>query len=136
MFLLANVPLAPKFEFGQVLLPALLLVGGILLAALVLILVKKWNQQTIGGDSPHDQLALFRDVYQHGEMSPEEYKRVHNLLAGKIRQESDVPAPPPPPVGRIADPSQSEGPAGRIGDPSHSDAASPNGQPPKAEPQA
>jgi hypothetical protein len=101
---LASLAAAPKFDFGGILMPALLLVGGILLAALVLLFIKKWNQQAPGDDTAHDQLARFRDLYQHGEMSPEEYKRVHALLAGKIREESNVPQPQPLPKAPAAEP--------------------------------
>jgi len=92
---LANVPVNPRIEFGEILLPALLLVGAILLAALILVLIKRWNTESTPRDTAHDQLALFRDMFQHGEMSKEEYQRVHSLLATKIRAEEAAAAPPP-----------------------------------------
>jgi hypothetical protein len=43
-------------------------------------------------DSPHDQLAHCRALYERGEMSMEEYQRIHARLAERIRAQQSPPA--------------------------------------------
>jgi hypothetical protein len=93
----------------------LLLVGAVLLAALILVLIKRWNNESAPRDTAHDQLAHFRDMFQHGEISKEEYQRVHSLLATKIRAE-EAAAAPPPAAPDATKPASSEPPATSPGD--------------------
>jgi hypothetical protein len=80
------------FVTASIPLIALLLVG-----ALVIYFVDRWRKRTRAVSPPtNDQLAHFRSLYERGEMSAEEFDRVKALLAGQLRKEMNVPAPPVP----------------------------------------
>lgn len=104
-----QVPAPKVSKTGDLLLPWLLLVGVILIGALILYLVKSWQtkQNEPLSIDPNDQLAKFRESYESGEMSEEEFKRVKAILTGKIRnklntgsaEETPRPASPKSPKG-------------------------------------
>lgn len=90
---------APKTQMGDFLIPALWLVGGLIVAAGILVAVRKWGRQAATPDEDvHQQLAQFRQAYQQGQMNRGEYERVHALLAEKIRQQTGVAPPPADPL--------------------------------------
>jgi hypothetical protein len=77
----------PGHRIGQILEPALWMVGALLFSATVLMLVQAWKKRSLAArDNLHEQLAQFRDAYQKGEMSKDEYHRVHALLTGRLRE--------------------------------------------------
>jgi hypothetical protein len=87
----------PKVSPGELLWAALPLIGVLLLAALVIYFVDRWRKRATAAEddaSSNDQLSQFRSLYERGEMSQEEYDRVRALLAGQLRKEMNVPAPP------------------------------------------
>jgi hypothetical protein len=117
-FLTASIPLI-----------ALLLVG-----ALVIYFVDRWRKRTRAVSPPtNDQLAHFRSLYERGEMSAEEFDRVKALLAGQLRKEMNVPAPPVPFADLDPDvPDEPTSPQTDI----QSNPPPPQGYPPKEEPRA
>jgi hypothetical protein len=57
--------------------------------------VDRWRKRNARlSPAPADQLSQFRSLYERGEMSREEFERVKALLAGQLRQDLNVPAPP------------------------------------------
>ncbi len=86
---------APPLDITEFLVPALWLVGALLLGALVFWFFARWRRRTERRDTVSEQLTRFRASYEQGEMTEEEYKRVHTLLAGKM-QDQITPAAPPP----------------------------------------
>jgi hypothetical protein len=82
----------------QLLWPSLAFIGALLVLALVVAWMDRWRkrQPQQGRLSTSDQLAHFRTLYERGEMSPEEYARVHALLAERLKKEMDALTPPPP----------------------------------------
>jgi hypothetical protein len=94
---LADFVVGQGQRVGQILEPALWLVGALLLAALVLKLLQRARRQQAAktGDATHDQLAHFRTLYENGQMSPEEYGRVYALLSGQIQEKAKPPSPGP-----------------------------------------
>lgn len=84
---LAIEPVKPQVEFGDILMPGVMLAGAILLAAIVLMLLKRWRSTAETFDSPHDQLAEYRRMYEQGELSREEFDRIHALLTQRIRSQ-------------------------------------------------
>jgi hypothetical protein len=87
----------PKVAAGELLWAALPLIGILLLAALVIYFVDRWRKRVAAAQddaSCNDQLSQFRSLYERGEMSREEYDSVKALLAGQLRKELNVPAPP------------------------------------------
>jgi hypothetical protein len=95
--LLADLLLGQGHRIGDILEPGLWLAGSLLLAALCLLLIQRsWRQRVAKTeDSAHDQLARFRSLFEHGQMSREEYDRVHALLSSRI-QDKVNPADPAP----------------------------------------
>jgi outer membrane biosynthesis protein TonB len=72
-------------------------VGAILVGALVIAWLNRWRKrQRDAGLSAGDQLAHFRQLYEQGELSPEEFGRIRGLLGERLRQEMQVPVPPAP----------------------------------------
>jgi hypothetical protein len=110
----APAPVGGGPRAGQILEPALWLVGTLLLGAFVIAMLKRAQQVGgLHGDSAHDQLAQFREAHDQGEMTDEEYKRVKALLTTKIKDAemkaaaeggaTPAPAPPGPTQGPSAD---------------------------------
>jgi len=100
MYLVAQAAPAeppPKLRPGDLLWLSLPLIGILLLGALVLYLFDRWRKRvaaTRDEVTSNDQLSHFRSLYERGEMSQEEFERVRTLLAGQLRKELNVPAPP------------------------------------------
>jgi hypothetical protein len=90
LVLAANLP--PKPQWGDILIPALWLVAGLVLAAGVLVAVRKWTRPAAASpdEDLHRQMARFRAAFQQGQMSKTEYDRVYALLAEKIRQQTGM----------------------------------------------
>ena len=73
------------------------LIGVLLVGALIIWWVDRWRKRSAEStESPNDQLAHFRALYDQGELSPEEFERIRHLLGKRLRQELDVAQPPPP----------------------------------------
>jgi hypothetical protein len=94
-------------KVGQILEPALYMVGVLILFAAGLMIFQALRKRSRGGDrdSLQDQLTQFREAFEKGEMTKEEYRRVHALLTGRIQKQVKAPSPPPP------DPAPETGPA-------------------------
>ncbi len=78
----------------------LALLGGVLLVgAIVFWAVKRWQQRTREDtSSPADQLTQFRELFDEGDLSAEEFARIRGKLTGRMIQKIDkVRAPDPPP---------------------------------------
>lgn len=79
----------------QILMTSLILVAGLLVAAVVIALVSRWRrrQETTADLSPSAQLAHFRALFEAGTISQDEYERLRALLNPQMRQSLGV-APP------------------------------------------
>lgn len=75
------------------------LVGIILLGALLLVLLNRWRKR-IPEDrlSANAQLAQFRQLYEQGGMSQEEFEKVRAHLVKQAQQELQAARPTPPPL--------------------------------------
>jgi len=81
---------------SPVLWTTLALVVALLLGALIIAVAERWRKKTREGRSDAgDQLAHFRSLYERGELSREEFERIRGKLGKRMRQELDLPAPPP-----------------------------------------
>jgi hypothetical protein len=84
---------------------ALLVLAAILIGAGVVAWLDRWRKRTEAPPmSANEQLALFRELYERGELDAEEFARIRNRLGDRLRQELDVPTltpvepePPAPP---------------------------------------
>jgi hypothetical protein len=93
----------------------LCLVAALLVAALVIALVKRWQRRLEAEEdcSPNAQLAHFRSLYEAGTISAEEFERLRVLLGGRLRETLGVPNPiakPPEPLPPQAEQPQSDNP--------------------------
>jgi hypothetical protein len=98
------------------------LVGILLFGALAIWWVDRWRKRSL---EPKDasvdaQLAQFRNLYEQGALSAEEYERIRALLGKRLREELELLAPRPsdgtapgpgmPPLPPPADPPRETGP--------------------------
>jgi len=78
------------------------IVAVILIGAGIIELVKRWRKRPVQVKmTASEQLAQFRESFEKGQISPEEFERIRALLNERIRQEMEVvaatPAIPPEP---------------------------------------
>jgi hypothetical protein len=82
----------------SLLLPGMYLAAALLVGAAVLAILRRWRR-----DDPADapaagtQLAHYRTLYEQGQISEEEYRRLRTILGVEIRQSVDLPPRPPAP---------------------------------------
>jgi hypothetical protein len=74
----------------------LALAAVILIGAIVIAWLDRWRRRS-GSEqlSANVQLANFRDLYDKGQLSKEEFERIRTLLSRELRRELDMPAAPP-----------------------------------------
>src|SRR5262245_18672378 len=83
---------------SSMMVPALALVGALLVGAVVVAFVRRWQLHNKSlGPSASEQLAEFRRLYEQGGLSEEEFKRLRTILGGEIRKAVDLPVPARPP---------------------------------------
>jgi hypothetical protein len=89
--------LDPRLLWATVALLGILLAG-----ALLIWWADRWRKRTAESpESSGDQLSHFRELFEHGQISREEYERIRRLLGQRLRQDLDVspaeerPAEPP-----------------------------------------
>ena len=88
---------SPSLLDPQLLWAMVALVATLLLGALIFAWLDRWrrrgNRNTL---TPIDQLTSFRQSYDRGELSQEEYERIRTKLAPKVRQQVNLPSAPAP----------------------------------------
>jgi hypothetical protein len=86
---------SPSLLDPQLLWAMVALVATLLLGAVVFAWLDRWRKR---GDrdtlTPVDQLTAFRQSYDRGEISQEEYERIRAKLAPKVRQQVNVSPKP------------------------------------------
>ena len=86
--------LDPRLLWSSLALTVLILVGALAIAWLV-----RWREQSAAEPlSANEQLAHFRELYQRGELSQEEFERIRASLGSQLRQELNVPPGPQAPA--------------------------------------
>jgi hypothetical protein len=85
----------PTLLDPQLLWAMVALVATLLLGALIFAWLDRWRRRG-GRDTltPIDQLTSFRQSYDRGELSQEEYERIRAKLAPKVRQQVKLTAKP------------------------------------------
>jgi hypothetical protein len=75
---------------------ALAVIGVLLLGALVIAWMERWRKRPEQDKlTASDQMAQFRELYERGELSPEEFTRIRSLLGDRLKEELDLPATMP-----------------------------------------
>lgn len=78
---------------SSVLLTSAILVGVLLLGAVIISVVRRWQHiNSRGNMTSNEQLAHFRKLYESGQLSEEEFARLRNLLLEQIRIDSGLPS--------------------------------------------
>src|SRR5947209_5405686 len=122
----------PSLLDPQLLWAMAALIATLLLGAVIVAWLDRWRKRGGARDTltPADQLTAFRQSYERGELSQEEYERVRAKLAPKLRQQVNLPPKPNTPepspnpsVGYGIDP---RGQAGSNGQTGESPPATPN----------
>ena len=92
-FAVTNLLDNTEFIVGTVSLVAVLLGG-----AAVLWSLDRWRkkQDRLANEST-ESLSNFRALFERGEISETEYKRIRDRVSGQMRREVGLPAPPPVP---------------------------------------
>jgi hypothetical protein len=99
----------PKKDWLETLWLGLGLVGLLLVGALVIRWADRWRKREAEPpETSDDQMTHFRQLYEKGEMSAEEFEKVRGLLGRRLREDLEVPPPErpqnPPESGARADP--------------------------------
>jgi hypothetical protein len=107
LWLLQLAARQPPVDWRETLWVTVGLVGAVLVGILLIWLVDRWRKRSV--DSPtssDDQLAHFRELFDRGEISAEEFERIRGLLGKRLRQQLELPPsspedkqPPIPPQG-------------------------------------
>ena len=91
----------PELLYGTAALAAALLVGG-----LVLYVVDRWRKRGAGpdGDPGMTELTGFRGMLEHGEITEDEYNRLRNKVATRMKAPAPTAGAPTSPVAAEATP--------------------------------
>jgi len=88
------------------------LVGALILGAIVISMVERWRKRSdAAGLGAGDQLSHFRELYEQGVLTKEEFEQIRAQLAGKLREELHLKDAPP------AEPSATESPPLNVTEP-------------------
>jgi len=92
----------------RLLLSSLALVLVLLAGAFVIYLADRWRRRTAPSTicDANEQMASFRELYERGELSRQEFESIRNKLTGRLRQELEARAAPE----QSAKPASSDGP--------------------------
>jgi hypothetical protein len=115
--LIAEDPPKPHRDAWKfpVLWTTLALVVALLVGAVVIALVDRWRKRAALREekgSAGEQLSHFRELYDRGELTKEEFDRIRSLLGDRLRKELDLnkPAAPPAPPAPEAPPRPADAP--------------------------
>ncbi len=109
-FATANLLDSPEFVVGTVSLIVVLLGGAVVIGWL-----DRWRKiHERRGVASTESLTHFRGLFERGEISEEEYKRIRDKVSNRMRQEVGLPATasaPPVEPDRPAEPAKPPDPA-------------------------
>jgi hypothetical protein len=110
------------------------LAASLLVAAGIIALVRRWwRGEQSRPHSASDEMAHYRRLYEQGNISEEEYRRLRTLLGGELRRSADllpVKAPQAPVEGIVAPPLLTQG-ADAPRSPGENSPGGPSGPPPE-----
>jgi uncharacterized membrane protein len=84
--------------FQQLFVLSSLLMAGLLVFGIVAVrLANRWRRrQEVGTATANNQMSTFRELYERGEITREEYDRIRNKLGGRMRLEAAGKLPEAP----------------------------------------
>ncbi|HEY1375900.1 MAG TPA: SHOCT domain-containing protein [Gemmataceae bacterium] len=93
-------PRPPSLTDPQLLWATFALIATLLLGAVIFAWLDRWRKRADRDVlTPADELAAFRQSYDRGELSQEEYERIRAKLAPKVRAQVNLPPKPARPAG-------------------------------------
>jgi len=111
MTVLVVAPLVALAKQENLLLWSGVLVGVLLLGAFVISRLDRWRKRQMEGADDPDPVMSFRELYERGELSKEEYDRVLRRVAERVgAKPKPVPVPPAAPQEPAAGPPATEEP--------------------------
>ncbi|MFL5329604.1 MAG: hypothetical protein ACJ8C4_11890 [Gemmataceae bacterium] len=106
ILLAADPPPAKADANRELFFTGMLLVGALLILALVVAVAQRWYRRMTTEQSSAESLGSFRQSFERGELTEEEYKRILNRMGGaKLRSPARPSTPthnpePPPSEGQ------------------------------------
>jgi hypothetical protein len=92
-----GVLLAQRAFKWQFFWATLALVAALLAGAAIIAMLERWRKRSKADRlSAGDQLSHFREPYQQGTLSKDEFDQIRARLAGEVRQELNLGPPPQP----------------------------------------
>lgn len=87
---------AAKKDPSRFLWPGVMMAGALLLGAFLIVLIDKWRKlyASRSARSSSDELAEYRELYEAGELTKEEFDRLRLQLGGRILNESQQQSEP------------------------------------------
>jgi|GEM_PF-2756776 len=83
-----KLPAAPRSWDPRLLWTTLALVAIIVIGAMAVAVLDRWRKRAAPPTfDASDQLAQFRELYDKGELSEQEFERIRERLSGKIRED-------------------------------------------------
>jgi hypothetical protein len=88
-----KLPAPPRSWDPRLLWTTLAFVAIIVIGAIAVAVLDRWRKRAVPPTfDANDQLAQFRELYDKGELSEQEFERIRERLGGKIREDLGVPA--------------------------------------------
>jgi hypothetical protein len=85
-------------KLDDIVVPALILAGVLLVAAFFFWLAGRYRNQVVDDVKETGfSLTNFRKMYENGEISKEEYEKIRLKMAGKMKADLGLSPPPAPP---------------------------------------
>jgi hypothetical protein len=92
-------------DLPRIFVPTLALVGALLLGALIIALVRRWQRNEKLTPDPGEELSRYHALYEQGAISEQEYRRLRTILGSELRRSMNLPATAPHLPEKLAEPS-------------------------------
>ena len=93
----------------RLLIAAAMLSGSLFLFAIILVIVKRWRKkQEVIMPSTHEQLDSYRQLFEEGNLTKEEFDRIRTRLLERMRKETGLGEKATAPADATADPNSTE----------------------------
>ena len=94
--LVAQQPAGNPFDRPEIIWATAGLAGALLVGAVVVLVVDRWRKKgLVPVGKSADELTEYRELYESGEVTEAEYKRLRQQVADRVKQPPPVPAQEP-----------------------------------------
>jgi hypothetical protein len=89
-------PAGNPFDRPEIIWATAGLAGALLVGAIIVLAVDRWRKKGLAPAGPSaDELTEFREMFEAGEITEEEYKRLRQQVAERVKQPPPAAAPNP-----------------------------------------